>query len=84
MCRFVSLSDLDPKVVADYLVKLGCLEEVETITVTVDTNAESHVFQMETRRGRSLGCLLAQASPAARAAAAGTLKPRSTSRRCYF
>ena len=50
----MSLSDLDPKVVADYLVKLGCLEEVETITVTVDTNAESHVFQMETRKNNSV------------------------------
>ena len=48
------MSDLDPKVVADYLVKLGCLEEVETITVTVDTNAESHVFQMETRKNNSV------------------------------
>ena len=52
--RFVSLSDLDPKAMVDYLVKLGCLQEVETISVTVDINADSHVFQVEARKYNSV------------------------------
>ena len=38
----------------DYLVKLGCLQEVETISVTVDINADSHVFQVEAREYNSV------------------------------
>ena len=38
----------------DYLVKLGCLQEVETISVTVDINADSHVFQVEAHKYNSV------------------------------
>ena len=48
------MSDLDPKAMVDYLVKLGCLQEVETISVTVDINADSHVFQVEAREYNSV------------------------------